>query len=56
MTRKHFQMIAEVIRDTPMDRRTRTILIAEFRSRLREFNSAFNGERFEDVCLGERKR
>lgn len=54
MTRKDFQLIAEVIRDLPVDDDTRTKIAGAFARRLSTTNRAFNDARFVAVAMGYR--
>ena len=63
MSRKDFQLIAEVIRLLPSfecsqagDVVRHSAIVARFAERLACTNPRFNAERFADVCNGKRER
>jgi hypothetical protein len=63
MTRKHFQLIADVIRLLPSfecsqagDVVRHNAIITRFAEALKETNPRFNAQRFADVATGKRKR
>ena len=63
MTRKHFQLIAETIKQLPSfecdkadDAVRFSAIVARFADALATTNPQFNRERFEDVCNGKRAR
>lgn len=62
MTRKHFQLIADVIRLLPSFECSeagevvrRSAIVTRFTEALKETNSRFNAQRFTDVATGKRK-
>jgi hypothetical protein len=63
MSRKDFQLIAEVIRLLPSfecsqasDVVRHSSIVARFSERLASTNPQFNTQRFADVCNGKRER
>jgi hypothetical protein len=53
MTRKHFERIAETIRELKVDEATRKDIAERFATNLRPFNDNFNRARFVRACAGE---
>jgi hypothetical protein len=60
MTRKHFQLIAETIRELKLQQERlmsadsqREVIAKAFAEALRSTNSNFDAERFVSACLGE---
>lgn len=56
MQRRHFQLIAETIRDLPIGPDYKvdfTDIVNAFSHALRSTNSLFNAQRFEDTCNEE---
>ena len=50
MTRKHFKAIAEAVSLMKVDKTSRIIIAFALAETLKQFNPAFNKERFIDKC------